>query len=125
MTKSTPTCSYTWKGPQDEIFKCTLPRGHQPENRHQGCPIRYCICKWVRQIDPNCAVHKAKEESIDEDGPLLSRLCPKTHRLITGTSKMTPDPYHYEAGNVGGNTWMVKRWTTDRDDYTEALITRA
>lgn len=36
---------------------------------------------------------------------------------------MTPDPYHYEAGNVGGNTWMVKRWTTDPDDYTEALIT--
>ncbi len=83
MTKPTPTCSYTWKGPRDEIFKCTLPRGHQPENRHQGCPIRYCICKWVRQIDPNCAVHKAKGESIDEDDPLLSRLCPKTHRLIT------------------------------------------
>lgn len=30
--------------------------------------------------------------------------------------------YTYKAVNVGGTTWMVKRWTDDPDDYTEAEI---
>jgi hypothetical protein len=36
---------------------------------------------------------------------------------------MEPD-YTYEAGNVGGKTWMVKRFTIPKtpEGYTEALI---
>lgn len=33
------------------------------------------------------------------------------------------DGQAYTAGNVGGNTWMIKRWKdSEQNDYIEALI---
>jgi len=36
---------------------------------------------------------------------------------------LTIDGFNYSASNVSGDEWMVRRWTTDPNDYVEALIT--